>query len=80
MPSRCNLVSLSSYNASCVLYIPNCSVNRPFTVFNRIVFSCSDPEALNDFLHGSETHVSISAKVKEDAYFGLLFILTKMGL
>lgn len=25
----------------------------------HLAFSYSDPEALNDFLHGSETHVSV---------------------
>ena len=55
-------------------------MTHPRTAFNHIVSPRSDPEALNDFLHGSETHVSISARVKEDAYCGLLFIFTKMAL
>lgn len=43
--------------------------SRLSTFVNHIVFfSCSDPEALNDFLHGSETHVSM----KEDAYVSLV--------
>lgn len=83
MPSRCNLVSHLWRRARSVLRLTNRWVVffiLPRTVVNHIVLSYSDPEALNDFLHGSETIVSMrEMKWTKTRMLDMGFIATENG-